>query len=217
MRRFWPVLVAVGLLGCQAPEGKLAPELVPEAPEAASAQVAIGLPPRLEESELRLFHSGASFRLGEPYDQAMAVFPMPKSAFEFNELPLPLQKNYVGRGWETSRLGFGVVLHNDRVLLAVSQTDRADAATAEQFLKAYDDAFTTLQPITVEDGRVKARFFEQAGQRLMLLVVNDGDIHLTAALGQIELMDAIGANPAKVREGVTSMVEAFRPRTGREP
>jgi len=217
MQRFWPVLVAVGLLGCQAPEGKVTLEQVPVAAEATTSNVAVGLPPRLDESDLRLFHSGASFRLGEPYDHAMAVFPMPKSAFEFNELPLPLQKNYVGRGWETSRLGFGAVLHNDRVLLALSQTDRTDAATAEQFLAAYDEAFTALQPITVEDGRVKARFFEQAGQRLMLLVVNDGNIHLTAALGQVELMDAIGANPARVREGVASMVEAFRPRTGREP
>ncbi|MDX2065869.1 MAG: hypothetical protein SFX74_09025 [Fimbriimonadaceae bacterium] len=196
--------LAVLAFGCAAPSGEKSAS-TPTPPPAVPGVT----PP--ESPELFLLHRGLSYKLGTTWEDAEAVFERPRSAFDFSELPAAFQPPYRGRGWEGSRESFGVILYQQRSVLAMQQFDRADRAQLDELVKAYETALPNLTPQYVTGKQVNAWFWQVGDEQLMVAGtdVPQSGLHIAVVLGMRPLMQRVGATPAQLESDIANLNRRF--------
>ena len=203
MRKLGWLMMAVALAGCQ--QGG-APSPVAATSTAQEEEVVAG-PGPLQPSELRMIRNDKQLALGDTWSEAINVFETPRNAFEFSQLPPRFAAPYRARGWENSRESFGVISYDDAIVTALYQRDRATIEQVDAVFALYDQAYANLKPMRIDGKSVRTMFWEQNGQRIMVQAAQTpkSGLHLTVALGQIAVMDELGASPIRAREDIAAL------------
>jgi len=191
MARWLPALPLLALLaGCQSQ--------TPASESPTPSEPPVAAPSNLDRTDLALVNGSERLYVGDTWDVAARVYPAPRSAFEFNELPEKLQANFRARGWETAQEGFGVVLANDRIAAAMLQLDAANQSQLEKILKAYREMLPSLTPTEVAGRQVRFTFYENDSQRLMICAQQmNPRLYITIAVGDKDVMRQLGADPTR--------------------
>lgn len=193
--RFWPwislgiVLVALG--GCSADGDR------PVTTKAKPAPVKIDIElPSPGESDLFLLREDDKLKVGDTEKRAFALYPRPQGAFEFHELPAVLTEPFSAKGWEAAQEGFGVVLQEGIVALAMRRLDRVSKDTIASTATEYTVAFGRSPDSTIESGYTTYKFWEKDEIRFMLCATQnaEGKLVLTVAVGNKKIMDALRMN-----------------------
>jgi hypothetical protein len=124
------------------------------------------------------------------------VFGKPKTSFEFTDLPPGFQSPYSVKGWETAKEGVGVILYGDKVVAIMRQLTRADKDLLQEIVDTISKENSRIKPSTIQGSNVSYTFWEESSQRLMICALQtkrDG-LHITEALGDNNVMDALGMN-----------------------
>ncbi|MBS1725865.1 MAG: hypothetical protein JST51_04035 [Armatimonadetes bacterium] len=131
-RRLW---IVCGLLlgGCSAMD---APESTPVVNKALSSQI----PEYVNPSPAKLPNGRRWIALGENEDRAFSIFPRPSRGFPLEETIPGLSMDFVSKGWETTTEGFGIILHEDQIVLAMHQYESIEADEFAQVLELVKDA-----------------------------------------------------------------------------
>ena len=197
MKFFW-LLVPLGLfvsLGCgheNQPGGE-------QSVAAAPGTVTVGKPGPDTRTSLVLIHKGQSLSLSDSDDAVNQVFSKPKGSFEFSDLPENFQPPYRAQGWESTREGVGAIFYGKRVVAVIRQLTRSSLDQAKQIVDTTGEANGTVTRKVVSGNHVTYYFWTDNSQRIMISVMqtkHDG-IHLTEALGDVTVMDALGMSEAQ--------------------
>ena len=199
VQRIWPRRELVGFLllllsvgGCEsgATESPASSQSVVDPPT-------VGAVSDLTRTAVGLYLEQGIVRVGDAWTDAEAAMPEPKGASEFSDLPARFQKPYQGRGWESSDAGFGVILYEDQIAAAMTQNERASREDYASITRWYEHELPQAKTDTVVSGALRYRFWEQDGQRVMVLAENrpGGTVYLSAAMGDHRVMDALGMTP----------------------
>ncbi len=198
VRKVWILGLAVIAVGCGG--GDSANKAGSPAP---STVASVAPPSSLAPTELALFEGPAKVKVGDSADDADKAFPMPPGAFPFKEIPAGFQGDYRARGYDTSRDGFGVILYDNRVALAMRREENLTSGEITETFKEYQSAYGDPHD-AVLGARIQYWFWEAEGQRLMLCAVPDSRdssrIDLTIAVGDHVVMDALRMNIGSARE-----------------
>jgi hypothetical protein len=85
------------------------------------------VPEYVDLSKLKLPNGRRFLSLGESEDKALSVFPKPSRGFPLDETVPGLPIDFKSKGWETGTEGFGIILHDDKVVLAMHQFEGVEA------------------------------------------------------------------------------------------
>ena len=171
-----------------------------EAPnEVQSPTPPVEPPDQNAKTDLRLVRDGVGFGLGESIDEMYQVFGNPKTSFEFSDLPPGFGPPYSAKGWETAREGVGAILYDNKVVAVMRQLTRATNEQLSQLVDTTRQENLPAQPQVIQGARVVYYFWDKSPQRIMISGLNTRNDawHITEALGDDKVMDAIGASPTK--------------------
>jgi hypothetical protein len=187
---FFLLLLVIGGCESNSAESNGSSQSIVEAPT-------VGAVSDLARTAVGLYLEQGVVRVGDSWADAEAAMPEPKGASEFSDLPARFQKPYQGRGWESSDAGFGVILYEDQIAAAMMQNERASLEDYATLTKWYEQELPKAKTDTVVSGDLRYRFWEQDGQRVMVLAENrpGGAVYLSAAMGDHRVMDALGMTP----------------------
>jgi hypothetical protein len=155
-------------------------------------------PPRdLKASDLSIPHAGSHVRVGDTWDSVLAIFPEPKTAFAFKDLPPQFGPGYAADGWETAGEGVGVVLYNLKVAAFMRQINHANQSLYSNLLDLIDQENPNSKPKSVAGKHVRYWFWQSGSQRIMLCALQSksSGLRITESLGDDTVMDALGINP----------------------
>ena len=185
--------IELALAGCQ---GDALPFKSPSGDSADT--VSVDVPKSLAPGKLAMYAHGETIRVGDSAEDALKIFPRPKTAFEFTDLPPKFQKPYQVKGWESSREGFGVILFQQKIAVALWHQDKATQDDLDRLVKLHQDQ-SPGRAVTVPGKHVNYWFWENAGQRLMIcsLQGHGPSVLLTVAMGDNVVMDALKINPVQ--------------------
>lgn len=205
------------MVGCR-PAGKSGSQ---KAEPKQNVELKLDLPADAAPSDLVMVgDDGELLQVGDSTGKAYRAFPKPPKAFTAVRLPDVLARIQdpvlSAEGWSTAEESFGLVLIQERVILATHTLDGVDERQWSQILDRYD-RFPFLEAITVGSGKVQYRFYQQEGQRLMLAFATDyrGRRSITVALGLSDLMDTLRMSPSKAEEDFAKATEALNKANGR--
>ena len=85
------------------------------------------VPEYIDLSKLKVPNGRRFVALGESEDKAFSVFPKPSRGFPLDETVPGLPVDFKSKGWETSTEGFGIILHDDKVVLIMRQFEGIEA------------------------------------------------------------------------------------------
>ncbi|MEI8283307.1 MAG: hypothetical protein WCG75_12940 [Armatimonadota bacterium] len=132
-RQIWLIGIFGALLslgGCSPTESS---SEIPNVNKALSTLV----PEYTELSKVRLPNGRRYVSLGDTEERATAVFPQPSRGFSPKEDTVPvLPQDFKSKVWETTQEGFGIILHDDKVVMAMHQYD---GITADEFASILDN------------------------------------------------------------------------------
>ncbi len=95
------------------------------------------VPEYTELSKVRLPNGRRYVSLGDTEEKAAAVFPKPSRGFSPSEETVPvLPPDFKSKVWETTQEGFGIILHDDKVVMAMHQYD---GIMADEFASILDN------------------------------------------------------------------------------
>ncbi len=83
--------------------------------------LSILVPEYTDLSKVRLPNGRRYVCLGDTEEKASSVFPRPSRGFPLEDSVPGLPADFKSKGWETTPEGFGVILHDDRVVMAMHQ------------------------------------------------------------------------------------------------
>lgn len=194
MRPWLLGLVGLALIGCG--PGKTADDTKSE-PVLGLERSAVRTPAKVtppdfsKRTDLRMIRKGEVLHVGDSVDDALRIFPEDKSAFHLADMPPGWKDDsYRCVGWDTASTGFGAIVYNDRIALALYHEDRITEDRLKEILDTYDRGLS--MPATLVTGsRVRYWFWEQEPHRLMICAVQvPGDgLNVSIALGDIQIMD----------------------------
>ena len=97
------------------------------------------VPEYSDPGKLRLPYNHRYVTLGETEEHAMSVFPKASRSFPLEDSVPGFPSDFHARGWESNSEGFGVILHDDKVVLAMHQYE---AVEADDFAAILDNVKT---------------------------------------------------------------------------
>lgn len=189
-------LIVLALAGCQASSS-------PSDNALAAPAITVAAPQTTGPTDVELIRQGGVIQVGDAWDKAKDVFPEPRDAFEFSDLPKGFGNDYKARGWETARQGFGVITFDDKIVSAMFQDDDVSTDRLTEILDTYTRVLG--RPATVESTQVRYWFYEKAGQRLMICAesADRNTVRLTEAMGDDVVLNALGIGvPEAQRDSV---------------
>jgi hypothetical protein len=226
-RRSWPlpllILCGVAVSGCASDITAQAPADKGTTARTVNVQ-RIEAPDVNKKTRLALIHGRDKVKVGDEWEYAKKIFPEQRGAYEINDLPAGLTgPDYRARGWESANEGFGAILFDDLVAVAMYRLDRVDESRLLEFLDTYTDQLGRPNLAVPEDlldatgrrtntkHRVRYWFWEQETQRLMIsavLTVSDG-MNVTVSVGDRHTMDALGMSPDAAKSDQAKAERAF--------
>ncbi len=196
LARLAGLVALLGVFGCQ---GEVS---APKAsnPDLADAE-SVESPKTLSPGRLALIAHGDQLKVGNSLTNANQLFPRPKTAFEFTDLPQKFLKPYRSKGWESAREGFGVILFREKIVAALWHIEKATREEQDRLVKKHQSEIP-VPSILVPGKHVSYWFWEDAGQRLMICSSQGqgGFVRLTAAIGDDVVMDALKISPDQARK-----------------
>lgn len=188
------VLIAAGLVGCQSSN--------PPASVAATPTTSVvGAPTHKEETVVALVRQDKAVTVGMRGSEAFDIFRDSREAgFEDDRLPPGFAAPYRARSWESSQRGFGVITYQESVVAAMYQEHDCALDRMQQWVDSHRRRMSRDPDHRVISKRLNYYFWEEDGQRLMILAFQKkaaGTVELTMAMGDIIVLDAIGASPAR--------------------
>ena len=205
MRPLGPALLAIIVAGCAAPPPK-EDLLVIKPPAMAS----IGDLDFAKRTEIALINEqGTKLSVGDEIERAQDLFPKPSAGKGFTDLPPTLDsQTFSAWGWQ-ARQGeaFGAIFDKRarRIALAMRTLPDQGQIALEDMVSRYRNEIggTPSTELGVGAGPIRYWFWTRSTtHRLMICAVTNkkGGYHVTVAMGDSQLMDAIGANPDKAAE-----------------
>ena len=197
-KAFWPVIAGIALVGC----GDVS------SPKAETPAPIVAAPTKIEsvdfesQSELRLFRGIRTLSVGDPWESAQNVFPSPKRFYPLDEVPSKITGPLKAQGWMTDNEGFGVLLFNGRVAMAMHQIEKATPEMETRVLNEYQSYLSTSGALEVKGSRSHYWFRDDKTHRLMICSVMgaDGYRYIAVAVGDRNLMDALRMSPSMAKE-----------------
>lgn len=89
--------------------------------------LSVQVPDYKDPSNLKLPNGRRFIVLGDTEDKALSIFPRPSRGFPLEEVIPGFPADFVARGWETNAEGFGFILHEDKIVLAMHQYEAVEA------------------------------------------------------------------------------------------
>lgn len=161
-------------------------------------------PTNMDRTRLRLIHQSRALYVHDDQSRVFDVFGPPPGATDVNDLPDGWDKDHFRvKGWEKGKDGFGVILADDNVALAMFTSEGKSVPDVNAILTDYVD--TLGDPDTkVNNTDLNYYFWNTKGQRLMVATQrNEGEgIRVTQALGPSELMDALRMSDVAAKEDI---------------
>lgn len=160
-------------------------------------------PTNLDGKHLRLLHQNSALYVGDDQSRAFQVFAAPLGSTDVSELPDGWDKeHYRVRGWEKDKDGFGVILMDDAVVLAMFTSERKSEPDVKSILEDYEDILGQPNSPPIQKGDTTYRFWERDRQRLMICTMNiKGEgYRVTRALGAVDVMDPLRMSEAAAKE-----------------
>ena len=190
MRRLLP-LVFLFLAGCSGEEAKEAvvKSVAPETGVSLSGKA-------VRVAGIAMSWDGQAVRVGDSWEVAQRVFPEPRhGAYPLRSLPGQFDHNFEAHGWESNAgQGYGVITDNDLVVAAVYHVEDADDDEAQRLLEAQRAVSGDLKMNEVASGTLDWNFWEDGGQRLMVLRdKGKKGTDVTVLMGDGTVLDALGA------------------------
>jgi hypothetical protein len=153
------------------------------------------VPEYTEVSKVRLPEGRRYVSLGDSEEKAASVFPRSSRGFDFPDQLIPgLPSDFKAKGWESSTKGFGVILHDDKVVLAMEQLESIEA---DEFASLLENIKTVngldrFQAVTQD----KAEYwFTKMGTDVLAISRVAGSkkrYQVTVTIGNEHLLDALG-------------------------
>lgn len=102
------------------------------------------------------------------------------------------KERYRVKGWEKGKDGFGVILYEDNIALALFTSEGRNAGDLKELQDIYQDILGKPGGV-IEHKDSLYWFWQSEGQRLMLMALKtpSENYKITQALGAVELMDAL--------------------------
>lgn len=198
MRLLLPILLLSWVLaGCGMDARPVA-----EAPEPVTQAKVINLPtetPGSTGTAIGLIHDTLTLQVGNTADEGRQIFPRPEKATLVSELPDGWPKDYSSSGWQTDKEGFGMILHDGKVVGALySQEDvtneRVQLMVAD-YSKVYADSTKyKADEIPNKNPKIDYWIWEDDEYRCMVCeTVNArSKLVVTVGMGYKQVMDALG-------------------------
>ena len=114
MKRRLLLLIGIVLSGCSAVETSTDVPVV-------NKSLSTAVPEYSSLSDIKLPNGRRYVSLGDNEEHAFSVFPRPSRAFPLDEAVPGFPTDFRSKGWETNLEGFGFILHDDKVVLAMHQ------------------------------------------------------------------------------------------------
>lgn len=164
------------------------------------------VPEYTELSKVRLPEGRRYVSLGDTEEKALTVFPRSSRGFDFHEDTIPgLPSDFKSKGWESSTRGFGIILHDDKIVLAMEQFEAMEAdefATLLENIKTVN-GLDRFQAITQD----KAEFwFTKMGNDVLAIsrvAGNKKRYQVTVTIGNEHILDSLGILKDVKKEDLT--------------
>lgn len=85
------------------------------------------VPEYVELSKVRLPNGRRFLSLGDSEEKAMSVFSRPSRGFPIEDSVPGLPADFKSKGWDSGTEGFGVIIHDDKIVLAMHQYEAIEA------------------------------------------------------------------------------------------
>lgn len=187
MKGLWIGLVGVLAVGCTPTEAQ---EDSPSVNKALSTVV----PEYTVPSNLKLPNGRRYISLGDSDEKALNIFPKTPRAFPLEDSVPSFPSDFHAKGWESNVEGFGIILHEDKIVLAMHQWESVDPDEFASILKNVQDTneISRFQSTTVN----KADYwYVQSGQDELIISRLPGSkkkYQVTVTLGNQHVIDALG-------------------------
>lgn len=155
-------------------------------------------------TSLGLIRRAGKIKVGDTQDHAFRIFKQPPTAYEFSDLPSVLSsEHFKAAGWQSTGSGqrpsegFGVVLYDDQVCLAVYQIDHQTEEGVQELLTDHQKEVGTTPTSTQLGKYIRYWFWQERTQRLMMVATSmpHEGASVTLAVGDVNVMDALGMSP----------------------
>ncbi len=200
MKLWLPLLVApLLLMGCGSEESAAEPSSAATAKASALAEA-----PELDAKDpLTLLSAEGKLHLGGTRTDALKQFPKPEIASTISDLPKALhgQANYSAESWQVGGMGFGTILYDDHLCLALHQVEKMTDENFEALLQKHRDE-NRVTATEIRDRFVHYVFWETDTQRLMICGFRspEGSWSVTSVLGAKNVMDVLRMSPTAANE-----------------
>lgn len=147
-----------------------------------------------------LRHGSREVRLGGDPGEVERAFDPPSRTFPIGELPFE-EGELTVTGWQSANEGLGIISREGRVVLVLHTFERASERLADDLIDQYGALSRNLHT-EIQGDNVRYWFWQDNRQRLMLVRHRDrrGNLHVTVALGVIELMNVLRMDPDSAQE-----------------
>jgi hypothetical protein len=214
LRKLTLVAVAATLAGCASDGNGTAPLAAQAQIQAKTLELAASPP---EQSRIGLYRDEDSVRVGDTWEKAKLVFPVPPhNADEIHDLPNGIPEKFEAHGWETpSGEGFGVITVEGKVVLAMYQLEKTKSDTVSDFEKTEEQHVGVPETVT---GRSLTYWFwsdPEAKQSLMICALKvPAGYNFTMAMGDDNVLERLGISrdgAKKEIRGIDGISSILRP------
>jgi hypothetical protein len=165
-------------------------------------------------TSIGIYHDNESVRVGDEWSHAKQVFPEPpKGGYQIREMPTRFGKGYSANGWESvNGEGFGVISFEGSVVAAMTQETGVDERRVSDVVALHRKNTNELTPLTIVGRSVRYWFWSSLDgkQRLMICAANlNNKTNLTVAMGDSEVLEALGISPADARRDQSRLEPGF--------
>lgn len=152
------------------------------------------VPEYTELSHIKLPNGRRYVSLGDTEDHAFSVFPRPSRAFPLEESIPGFPSDFHSKGWETNAEGFGIILHDDKIVLAMHQYEAMEAdefATLLANVQAVN-GLDRFQAATINKAEYWYVFTGQDDLVISRIAGPKKRYQVTVTIGNERIMDTLG-------------------------
>lgn len=181
------------ILGANIMSGCAPADTTPELPN-VNKSLSTMVPEYTELSKVRLPNGRRYVSLGDSEEKANSVFPKPSRGFPLEDSIPGLPADFKSKGWETTPEGFGFILHDDKIVMAMHQYEGIEA---DEFASVLENVKTVngldhFQAVT----QGKAEYwFTKLGIDLLVISRVPGikkRFQVTITIGNEHIFDTLG-------------------------
>lgn len=135
--------------------------------------------------------------IGEDSSRALAVFPRPSRGFPLEEAIPGLPEGFKSVGWESNTDGFGAVIYDEKIMLAMRQYEALDTEQFAQTLQLVQGSNPSLQWTFLTKNSVDYWLATEGNTTFVIsrIAGKKKTYQVTITLGETHLMSALSLVP----------------------